>query len=138
MVYSSKATFVTSGNNLTGIRLTLGGSICSGSLKITTDHIGNQSLSPEGNDAGAVFMGMVRSGSPSQHTTLKESFNEGDATSGGGVSSSFPRPRGCNMVTPVVPITTTPMLENTSTLLTFSMVQLQTAAPQLGTMLLLE
>jgi hypothetical protein len=80
MVYSSKPTFITSGNNPTGVGLTLGGSICFGSLKFTTDCFGNQSLSPKGNDAGAVFMGMVHRGSPYLHTTLKESFSEGDGT----------------------------------------------------------
>jgi hypothetical protein len=41
-----------------------------------------------------------------------------------------PRPRGCNVVTSTVPITTTPALENTLALQTILMLTVRTAAPQ--------
>jgi hypothetical protein len=138
MDYSPKLTFVANSNNLTGVGLTMGETICFGSLELTTDHLGNLSLSLEGNDPGIVFVGMVHCGSLSLHTVLEESFDEGDAASGRGVSSCFPGPQGCNVVTPVVPITTTPLPESTLTLLTIPTVQLWTTAPQPGNVLLFE
>jgi hypothetical protein len=115
IAYSPKLTFVADGNNQTGIGLTLGETICFGSLEFTADCFSNLSLSPEGNHSGAVFVGMVHSGSPSMHTVLEESFDEGDIASvGGGVT---------------IPITTTPSLENTPALLTIPTVQQRTIAP---------
>jgi hypothetical protein len=38
----------------------------------------------------------------------------------------------CNVVTPTIPITTTPLLENTLALLTILTVPLRTATPQQG------
>jgi hypothetical protein len=90
MVYSPKLNFVANGNNLTGIGLTPGETICFGSLEFTTGHFGNLSLSPEENDPGVIFLGMVHNGSLSLHTVLKESYDKGDATSHRGVSSSSP------------------------------------------------
>jgi hypothetical protein len=81
---------------------------------------------------------MVHSGSPFVHTVLEECSDEGDTISVGGVSSGFPGPLGCNVVTPTIPITTTPPQENTSALLTIPIVQLRATAPQPGTGLLLE
>jgi hypothetical protein len=48
MVQSPKLTFVANGNNLTGVGLTLGETICFGSLEFTVDHFVNESLSREG------------------------------------------------------------------------------------------
>jgi hypothetical protein len=62
------------------------------------DHFDNKSLSPEGIDSSAAFMGMVHSGSPSLHAILK-SASKGDSASIGGESSIFPIPWECNMVT---------------------------------------
>jgi hypothetical protein len=46
MVHSSKLTFVNNDNNLTGVGLTPGETICFGSLEFTADRFGNLSLSP--------------------------------------------------------------------------------------------
>jgi hypothetical protein len=81
---------------------------------------------------------MAHNGSPSLHTILEDSSDEGDMASGrGGGSCSF-SPRGCNVVTPTIPIATTPSPEDTPTLLTIPMASLWTAAPQPGTGLLPE
>jgi hypothetical protein len=106
MFYSPKITFVADGNNLTDVGLTPTKIICFGSLEFTTNRFSNLSLSPKGNDSGTVLIGMVHSGSPSMHTILEESSDECDTTSVRGGSSRFPDPRGCNVVTPTVPITT--------------------------------
>jgi hypothetical protein len=71
-------------NNLPGIVLALGKTICFGSLEFTADRFCRLSLSLEGDDSGVVFIGMVHSGSPSLDTVLEESFDESDATSGKG------------------------------------------------------
>jgi hypothetical protein len=102
MVYSPKLTLVANGYNSIGVGLALGETIYFGSLEFTDDRFGNLSLSPEGGDPGAIFVGMVHGGTLSLHTVLEESSNEGDASSAGGASSSFLSPRGCNMVTLVV------------------------------------
>jgi hypothetical protein len=86
MVYSPKLTYVANGNNPTGVGLAPGETIWFGSLEFTTDHFGNLSHSSKRNDSGAVFIGMVHNGSLSVQTILEESFDEGDAASGGGGS----------------------------------------------------
>jgi hypothetical protein len=48
MVQSPKLTFVANGNNLTGVGLTLGETICFGSSEFTVDRFVNKSLSREG------------------------------------------------------------------------------------------
>jgi hypothetical protein len=65
------------------VGLILGKTIWIGILEFTADRFGNLSLSPEGNDSGAVFIGMVHNGPPSVHTIHEESSDEGDTTSGG-------------------------------------------------------
>jgi hypothetical protein len=138
MVSSLKLTFVANGNNTAGVGFTLGEIICLGSLEFTANHFVNQSLSPEGNDSGAIFIGMVHNGSLSLHAVLEESSNEGNTASGRGGSSKFLGPQGCNVGTPTIPIYTTPPSENTPMLVTILEVQWWTAAPQLGTGLLPE
>jgi hypothetical protein len=73
MVYSLKVTFDANDGNLTSIGLTPGEIICFGSLEFTVDCFGNLSLSPEGNDPGVTFEGMVHSGLLSLHTVLEQS-----------------------------------------------------------------
>jgi hypothetical protein len=109
-----------------------------GSLEFIADHFGSLSLSPEGNDSGAIFVGMVHSGSLSLHTILMESIDEDDTTSSGGGSFGFPISQGCNIVTPTIPITTTPQPEGTLVSLTIPTTPLWTAAPQSYTGLLRE
>jgi hypothetical protein len=83
MVHSMKPIIVANGNKLTGIGFTLVETICFGSLEFITDRFSNLNLSPEGNDLGAVFVGIVHSGSPSLHHVLEESTDEDDTTFNG-------------------------------------------------------
>jgi hypothetical protein len=129
MVHSPKLSFAANGSNPIGISLAPGKTICFGRLEFTTDHLGHLSLSPQEGDSGALFVGIVHSWLPSQHTALEDSFNEGGTSSGEGGSLGSPGPRGCNVVTPSVPITITQALESTLTLLTILMVTVQTATP---------
>jgi hypothetical protein len=101
-----------------GVELTQGEAIRFKDLEFIADHFDNQGLSPEGNDSGAIFVGMVRSGSPSLHDILKESSSEDDSTSSDRESSDFPIPRECNVVTSIIPIATTSLPEETLTLQT--------------------
>jgi hypothetical protein len=88
MVHSPKPTVVTDSNRLIDVGFTLGKTIRFSSLDFITNCFGTLSLSPEGNDSDAMFVGMVHSGSPSLHTVLEESANEGNiASSGGGRAS---------------------------------------------------
>jgi hypothetical protein len=89
MVPSQKLSFVANDNNPTNIGLTLGSIIYFGSLEFTTDRM---SLSPVEGDSSAIFIGMVHSGMPSLHTTLEETSDKDDATSGTGGSSESPGP----------------------------------------------
>jgi hypothetical protein len=82
--------FVVNDEHQTDVGFTLDETICFGSLEFIADCFGNLSLSPEGNDSGTVFVGMVHSGSPSLHTILEESADEDDTTSSGGGSLGFP------------------------------------------------
>jgi hypothetical protein len=138
MVYSSRLTVVANGNNLTGIGLAPGETICFGSLEFTADCFRKLSLSPKGCDSGAVFVRMVHRGSLCLHTVLEDSPDESDTGSSRGGSFGSLDPRGCNVVIPIVSISTTPMLEDTLVLLTTLTVPLQTSALQLGTALLSE
>jgi hypothetical protein len=81
---------------------------------------------------------MVHNGSPSLHTNLEDSDNEGNTASGGRGSSGTPTPRGCIVVTPAVPKANTPLPEHTPTYLTILMVPLRTTTPQPGTEFLRE
>jgi hypothetical protein len=130
MVYSPKLSFVANGSNLTGVGLALGKTICFYSLEFTIDHLGRLSLSPEEGDSGALFVGILHSGSPSLHTALEDSFDEGGAASGEEGSSGSPDPRAYDVATPRAPITTTLAPESTPVLLTIPTVMVQTAAPQ--------
>jgi hypothetical protein len=131
MVHSSKLIIVVNGNHQNDVGFALGETICFGSLELNIDRFGSLSLSHEGNDSGIIFMGMVHSRSLSLHTILKESLDEGDTTSSGWGGSDFTIYRGCNVVTPTVPITTTPASEGTPATLTISTVPLWTTVPQL-------
>jgi hypothetical protein len=83
MVLSPKLSFVNN-NNLIGVGLALGSTIHFGSLEFITDLFGHLSMSPQERDSGAVFVGMVQSGSSSLRTVLGESSDEDGATSGTG------------------------------------------------------
>jgi hypothetical protein len=65
IVYSSKLSFVANGNNSIDFSLALGETICFSSLEFTADYFKRLSLSPEEDNSGAIFIGMVHSGSPS-------------------------------------------------------------------------
>jgi hypothetical protein len=113
MVHSPKLDVINNDKHLTGISFTNGETICFGSLDFIVDHFGRLSLFDEGNVSGAIFVRIAHSGSPSLHTILEDSIDEGDTTSSGGGSSCFPISRECNMVTLAVLITTTPSSEGT-------------------------
>jgi hypothetical protein len=83
-------------------------------------------------------MGMVHSGSPSVHTIIEESTSEDDSASSDDESSCFPIPRDCIVVTPAIPITTTPPPEETSALQTKPVVLQPTTVPRSNTGLLPE
>jgi hypothetical protein len=77
-------------------------------LEFTANHSNILSLSPMGDDFGAIVGGMAHRGTPSQHPILKEPLSEDDLASSMVESSGFPVPRSCNAVISVIPITTTP------------------------------
>jgi hypothetical protein len=130
MVPSLKLAVITDGEHLTDVGFTHGKTIHFGSPEFIADYFGKLSLSDEGKVPDVVFMEMTHNGSPSLHTILEESANEGDTTSSGGGSSGFSISRGCNMATPSTLITTTPPSEGTPTPLTIATVPLQAAKPQ--------
>jgi hypothetical protein len=129
MVPSSKLCFVANSNNPNSLGLAPDSTLRFGSMEFTTDRIGNLSLSPQEWDSGAIFIGMVHSGSRCLHTALEESSNEGGAASSTGGSTGSPDPRGCNVVTSTDPIIATPALENTPTLQTILTVMVRTMVP---------
>jgi hypothetical protein len=98
---------------LFGIRFTQDKAIHFEDIEFITDHSNNLSLSPEGDDSGAVVGGMAHSRSQSLHAILEESPNEHDWASSEGESSFFHVPRACNVLISTIPITTAPMLEET-------------------------
>jgi hypothetical protein len=107
-VISLKHSFIANGDNLIGVSLTPGETIHFSSLEFTTDRHGCLSLSPYEGDSSTIFVGMVHGGSPSLHTILEDSSNEGGTASGArGTLPPPPGPCVCNMVTLTVPVTTT-------------------------------
>jgi hypothetical protein len=60
------------------------------SMEFIADRFGCLSLSPNRKDSSDVFVGMVHSRSPSLHTILEESTDEGNIASSRGGSSGFP------------------------------------------------
>jgi hypothetical protein len=135
MVHSLKPIVVANGNNLTDVGFTLSKTIRFGSLEFIVDRFGDQSLSPEGNDSCVIFVGMVHSGLSSLHMVLEESTDEDNTTLDGRGSSSLPIPQGSNVVTLAIPISTTPLPENTPALLTIPTSLQYTAVPQPDTRL---
>jgi hypothetical protein len=111
-----KLAMATGGIYLFIVELTLGEAIRFKDPEFITDHFNNQSLLPEGNDSGAIFVGMVCSGFPSLHAILKESASEDDSASSDGESPGFPIPQQCSVVTSAMPITTMLPPEETSVL----------------------
>jgi hypothetical protein len=92
LVPSLKLSFIANGNHPIGVSLTPGSAICFGSLEFTTDHLSHLSFSPQEWDSSVVFVGMVHNGSPSLHTTLKESSDEYGAALGAWESFGSPNP----------------------------------------------
>jgi hypothetical protein len=64
---------------------------------------------------------------------LEESVCEDDSTSSEWGSSSFPISQGCNVVTPTIPIATTPSPEGNPVPLTIPTVPLWSVVPQPNT-----
>jgi hypothetical protein len=130
MFHSSKLVVATVDKHHTVSGLTLGETIHSRSLEFIAGHFGSLSLSAEGNDSSTVFVGMTHNGSPSLHTIIEESVDEGDTASSGGGSSGFPISHGSNVVTMTITITTMPLPKGTPTPLTIATFPLQTIIPQ--------
>jgi hypothetical protein len=130
MVHSPKLTIIANDKHNTCISFTLGKIVHFGSLEFITDHFSSLSLSDEGNVSDVMFVGMTHSGSPSLHTILEDSADEGDIASSGGRSSGFPISWECNIVTPSVPTTTTSLSEGTPPPLAIATVPLWTVIPQ--------
>jgi hypothetical protein len=128
--------FITNDNNPTGVGLAPGSTIHFGNLEFTADRLGHLSIPPQEWDSCTMFIGMVHNWLSSLRTTLGESFDEDDATSGAGGSLGSPGPRGCNMVTSMDPIVTTPVPESTLVLQPIPTVVVQTVVPQPGMELL--
>jgi hypothetical protein len=62
MVYSPRLTFIANHKNPTGIGLAPGETICFDSLEFIANRFDHLNLSPEGDDPGAIFVGMMHSG----------------------------------------------------------------------------
>jgi hypothetical protein len=92
LVVTSQKLSIANGNNPTGVGLSSGKTIHFDCLEFTVDRLGRLSLSPYEWDSSAIFIGMVHNGSPSLHTTLKDSSDEGGTTSSAGGSSGSPSP----------------------------------------------
>jgi hypothetical protein len=107
MVHLLKPVVVTDGSKLFGIELSWGETIHLRNQKFIINCSDNLSLCIHGKDSCAVFVGVAHSGLPSLHAILEESTGEDDSTLNEGGSSGFHISWGCNVVTPVVPITTT-------------------------------
>jgi hypothetical protein len=86
MVHSPKLTAIIDD----GHQNSLGKTICFESLEFIADRVGSLSLSTEGNDSGAVFVGMTHSRSPSLHTILEDSTHEFNTSSRGGAAPTSP------------------------------------------------
>jgi hypothetical protein len=82
MVYSPKHIFIVNRNNSTDVDLTPSETISLGSLEHTVDCFSRLSLSSEGDDSCAIFVGMMHNGLPSSHMILEESSSEGGAALG--------------------------------------------------------
>jgi hypothetical protein len=99
MVTSPKLSFITNGDNPTGVGLATGETIHFGNLEFTAEDLGHLSLSPYEGNSSIIFVGMVYNGSLSLHTVLKNFSDEGGTASGAGGSSGSPGPQGHNVVT---------------------------------------
>jgi hypothetical protein len=108
MVHLPQPMVGTDGSNLFDNEFTWDETVCFRNLEFIADRFDNLSFSPKGNDSGAVFVGMAHNGSPSLYVILKESASEDNSAPSDGESSNFLISRGCNVVTLVVPIATTP------------------------------
>jgi hypothetical protein len=129
MDHLPKLTIGTDSSNLFDIGLAWGETIRSEKPEFIADHFNYLSLSPKGDDSGIVFMGMAHSGSPSLYTIIEESTGKDDSASSQGGSSSFPISQGCNVVTPIIPITTTPPPKGPPAPLTIPTVSQWTTVP---------
>jgi hypothetical protein len=113
IVHSPKLVITADDKHVIGVSFTLGETIHFWSLEFIIDRFSSLGHSAEGHDSGAVFVGVSHSRSPLLHTILEDSTGEGDTTSSGEGSFGLPISRECSVVTPNVPITTTPPSEGT-------------------------
>jgi hypothetical protein len=126
-----KLSFITNSNNPTDVGLAPGSTIHFGSLEFIANCFGHLSL-PQLQDSDAIFVGMIRDGSPSLRTELEDSSSEDGTTYGTRMILGSPSPRGCYVVTSIDPIIDTPDSKNTPALQTIPTVTIQMALPQPG------
>jgi hypothetical protein len=126
MVHSSTLVVTTNGEHLTCGGFSLGETVCFGILEFIAVCFGSLSHSPEENDSVTVSVGMARSGSSLLHTILKDSIDKFYIASSGEGSSGFLVSWRHNMMTPPVPITTTPSPDDAPIPSTIATVPLQT------------
>jgi hypothetical protein len=90
MLHSPKLAVIDNNKHQIDVGFTLGETIHIGSMEFIADHFGSLSLSDKGNVSSVMFVGMAHSGSPSLHTILEDSADEGDTTSSGGEALTSP------------------------------------------------
>jgi hypothetical protein len=111
--YLYKPTVVAGDVFLFHVKLTQDKAILYEDLEFIADHSDNLNSTLERGAFDAVVRGMSCIGPQSLHGILEESPSEDDSESSEGESSGFPLQRACNAVIPAIPITTTPLPEET-------------------------
>jgi hypothetical protein len=94
MVTSPKLPFIANDDNPTGVGLALGETIHFDGLEFNVNRLGRLSLSPYEGDSSAIFIWMVHIRSPSLHTDLEDSSDEGGIASGTGGAMGPLAPEG--------------------------------------------
>jgi hypothetical protein len=100
-----------------------------GDLEFIADCSDDLNPSPEGGDSSAALGGMTYNGSPSVDGILEESPSEDDSISSEGESFDSPLLRACNTMMYAIPITITPLPEETPTFQTLPVRLQRTATP---------
>ena len=100
MAQSLVLTIAVDGELRTSLDFTSGEIFRFGNMEFTADHLGRLSISNDGDDSGARFVGVTLSGLASLHTILETDADDDMSTSEEEGSSHFPLSRECNVITP--------------------------------------